>query len=302
MFRSMKKARNYSTVLIALLAALFSPWGLAGEKEIDQRKPLLTQKLRLVETLIGSSAARALAAGNATPNGAEAVALVEKSRQALAAAKQALASNQADRAEQQLNEALKSIAAISARLNAGGGDMAESALRDSLRDLGEQVATYRASLEERLRDPSGGASAKELLARLDVLSAEAKRLETAGRLGEANKKLAEAYKLAVEGLSRLRAGQTVIMSLKFDTPADEYAYELRRFRSNEILVEMTIAERRAEGEVLRQVRESVGEGVKLKDGAATLAQSGDYAGAVTRMEKASLQLNRALQTLGVPVF
>jgi cellobiose-specific phosphotransferase system component IIA len=131
---------------------------------------------------------------------------------------------------------------------------------------------------------------------------ESRKLDAAGRMGDANKKMAEAYKLQVEEISRLRAGQEVVMSLKFATPADEYAYEQKRFHSNEILVGMMIGEGRAEGDKRRLVDGFLTEAGRLKAGAIEQSINGNFKEAVSLMEKAVAQLNRALQTMGVPVF
>jgi len=171
-----------------------------------------------------------------------------------------------------------------------------------LQILTEQVAAYRTSLAELVKNKGTASSAKATLQRVDAIAEEGRRLAAAGHLGEANKKMAEAYKLEVEEVSRLRAGEEVVMALKFETPAEEYAYEQKRFHSNEILVGMMIGEGRAEGDRRRLVDGFLKEAAQLKQDAAALAQSNRHKEAVTIMEKASVQLNRALQSMGVPVF
>jgi hypothetical protein len=168
--------------------------------------------------------------------------------------------------------------------------------------MSEQVATYRGSLVEIVKNPKNGTEAQSALNRVDALADEAKRLATAGRLGDANKKMAESYKLAVEEISRLRAGEVVTMSLKFNSPAEEYAYEQKRFQSNEILVNMMIADGRADGDKRRMVDGFVQEAGKLKSDAISQAINNNHKEAVAAMEKAFTQLNRALQTMGVPAF
>ena len=168
--------------------------------------------------------------------------------------------------------------------------------------MSEQVTTYRASLAELAKSQGGGGSAQAALQRVDALADEGRKLAAAGRLGDANKKMAEAYKLEVEEISRLRAGQEVVMSLKFNTPADEYAYEQKRFQSNEILVGMMIGEGRAEGDKRRLVDGFLNEAGRFKASAIEQSINNNFKEAVSLMEKAVAQLNRALQTMGVPVF
>ncbi|WP_246265664.1 hypothetical protein [Aromatoleum diolicum] len=264
----------------------------------DQKRRLIEQKIRLLEMLINSPAAKGAPYGRE----AESATLLEKGRTSIDDARKALADGRFDEAAKLLDEALKSASSASRRMSAGEGGLSESAQRKSLQDLGEQVEMYRTSLGELATDPEKGAAARALLGRIDALRAESVQLATGGRLGDANRKLADAYKLAVEEMSRLRAGQEVVLSLKFDTPADEYAYEKKRFASNEIMVDMMIAEGRAEGDKRRLVDGFVDNGRRLGSQADTQASSGQYPEAVKLMEQASAQLIRALQAMGVPVF
>lgn len=281
----------------ALVVALVAGTAAAQSSGDDQKRRLVEQKIRLVEMLINSPAAK-----NAAGRDDEAATLVRDGRQGIEAAKKSLDDGRLDEASKLLDEALKSVSAASRKLSAEGGGLSDSALKKTLQDLTDQVASYRASVADLGRDAKVGAAAKALLGRIDALSSEAQQLARGGRLGDANKKMAEAYKLAVEEISRLRAGQEVVMSLKFETPADEYAYEQKRYASNEILVEMMIGEGRAEGDKRKLVDQFVEEGRKLKVQAEAQAGAGKHKDAVGLMEKATGQLNRALQSMGVPVF
>lgn len=264
----------------------------------DQRRRLIEQKIKLLEMLINSPAAKGAAHGRE----AESATLIEKGRVSIDEARKALEDGRFDDAARLLDEALKSASSASRRLSQGEGALSDSAQRKSLQDLGDQVEMYRSSLGELAADREKGEAARSLLGRIDALRAESGQLAQGGRLGEANRKMADAYKLAVEEMSRLRAGQEVVLSLKFDTPADEYAYERKRFASNEIMVDMMIAEGRAEGDKRRLVDGFVDAGRRLGAQADTQANSGQYAEAVKLMEQASAQLIRALQSMGVPVF
>ena len=92
------------------------------------------------------------------------------------------------------------------------------------------------------------------------------------------------------------------MSLKFDSPIEEFAYEQKRYQSNEILTSMMLGEGRAIGENRKLVDGYITNAAMLKEDANRLAHNNDYTGGVAVMEKAITQLNRALQTMGVPVF
>lgn len=263
----------------------------------DQRLQLIEQKVKLLEVLVNSP----LAKGQTGSGDAEAVALLQRRRLLLDQARQALGAQQPDEAAKFLDEALARTSQAGRGAAGKGAELSEAAVQASLANLGEQIATYRGTLQTMAREGSS-AAARALLATVDGLSVEAAKLVADGRNVEANRKMTEAYRRVVEGLSRLQAGQTVTLSLKFDSPAEEYAYEERRFQSNEMMVGMMLDEGRASGDRRRMVEEFAGEAKRMRSDAAALAAAGNHAAAVTVMEKAVVQLNRALQTMGVPVF
>jgi hypothetical protein len=266
----------------------------AGE---DGKRRLIEQKIKLLETLLNSPAAKNAAFGKE----AETTVLIERGTKAVDTARKALAEQRLDEATAALDDGMKSVTAATRKLQSGSA-LSESAQRKTYDEQTEQVATYRASVAQLTRDAKSGDEARALLAKLDALTAAAKQLESAGRLGEANRKLAEAYKAATEELARLRHGQEVVMSLRFDTPADEYAYEQKRYGSNEIMVDMMVGEGKADGDRRRLVDTFVNEGKRLKREAETRANAAQFKEALAMMEKANDQMKRALQMMGVPVF
>ncbi len=290
----MLRRRLVACLLLLGMLAAPAAWAQTAPDPEQQRR-LAEQKLKLVEMLVNSPAAQA----SSTSKDAEVAGLVERGRELLKQAKENLAAQRYPEAAQALDEALRSVSKANSR-NSGG--LSDSVQKQRLQDMSEQVTTYRASLAELAKSQGGGGSAQAALQRVDALADEGRKLAAAGRLGDANKKMAEAYKLEVEEISRLRAGQEVVMSLKFNTPADEYAYEQKRFQSNEILVGMMIGEGRAEGDKRRLVDGFLNEAGRFKASAIEQSINNNFKEAVSLMEKAVAQLNRALQTMGVPVF
>lgn len=284
----MERLARATLVTIALAFA----GAVAAQEAGEAQRRLLEQKLRLVEMLLKSPAAQAREGEAATG--------IAEGRDALTQARTALAESRLDDAAMLADRALKSVSAASRR--GATAPLSESAQRKSLDDLGSQLASYRTSIVELGSDAKVGDAARALLARIDSARDESARLAADGQLGDANRTLAGAYRLAVEEIARLRQGQEVVMSLKFETPADEFAYEQRRFASNDILVEQMIAQGKAEGGRQVLVDKFSADARRARGEAEALAASGDYQGAVALMEQAVGQLNRALQTMGVPVF
>ena len=289
----------YASILL-LVASTVTPClaQTAGADGLAQKRQLIEQKIRLLDMLVNSPAAKTAAAGRDP----ESTALIEKGRKSFDAARLAFADNRFDEASRLLDEALKSTSSASRKISPDGGGLSESAQRKSLADMAEQVASYRASVVELARDGKVAAAARQLLIQIDALLSESKQLADAGRLGDANKKMASAYKLTVEEITKLRAGHEVVMSLKFNTPADEYSYEQKRYGSSLTMIDMMIGEGRAEGQKRKLVDSFVTEGNRLRSLAEAEANSLHHKEAVVLMENASGQLNKALQSMGIPVF
>lgn len=263
----------------------------------DAKKRLIEQKIKLLDTLLNSPAAKK---ATATPE-TEAARLISQGNVSVERARTALAELRLDEASSALDEGMKAVSKATRRLPSETA-LSDSAQRKTYDDLSEQVASYRTSVAELTKDSKSGETARMLLARVDQLVAEARQLASGSRLGEANGKLAEAYKLATQGIAQMRQGQEVIMSLKFETPADEYAYEQKRFASNEIMVDMMINEGKTEGDRKRLVDGYQNEGRRLRREAEAKSLAGQYKEALQQMEKANDQMKRALQSLGVAVF
>lgn len=178
-----------------------------------------------------------------------------------------------------------------------------SLVREELHSVIAQVASYRGGLKAMMADVKLGPRAKEAEAKIDILVKRSEQLAANDRLTEALSVANEANRLIVEAIVRLRSGDTVVVSLTFDSPMEEYAYEQRRFESNEVMVAMNIDEGRAvEPPKRKVVDDHLGEGRRLRAQAEKSAQIGKYPEAVRAMEAASGKLIKALQAMGVPVF
>lgn len=260
----------------------------AQDSTPEDRRRLVEQKMRLVEMLVSTQAGKASSER------------LERSTAALSQAKQALTENRLDDAAGILDAALRTSAPAPGASKSSA--LSQEALRSAYQNLVEQVATYRASVEDLATHPRLGSAARVLITRIDGKSAEARKLVAAGNQEAANRTLGEAYQLAVGELAKMRAGDEVVLSLNFASPAEEFAYETRRFESSEMMATMLLKEGKAEGDRRQSVDAFLAEGKRLRGDADGLARSGRHKEAVGVMEKAVAQLTRALQAMGVPVF
>lgn len=181
--------------------------------------------------------------------------------------------------------------------------VANAFLRDQLRSEIEQVLSYRDALKSLTSDPILGPKATAAEAKVAALVAHSKRLAAASRLAEAKSVAEEANRFVVESIVKLRSGETVVVSLSFDNPMQEYAYEQRRFESNEVMVLLMVEEGRASDPRQKNIVDRFSsEGRRLRQLAEKDAGMGKFAEAVRSMEAASTELTKALQAMGVPVF
>lgn len=288
--------RSYWVSFVLAMPLFLASSSASAEPEDSQnRRRLVEQKMRLVEMLVATQSAKSATADAKAP--AE---RLEKGKNALVLARSALNDNRLDEASQILDDALRTSS--SQQRLPSASSLSSDALRHTHQNLIEQVATYRASIEELLKQPKTANEARKLLAQIDGKSAEAAKQAGAGDLVATNRLLSEAYQLAIAGLSTLRAGDEVVNTLHFANPAEEYAYEIRRFESNKILVGIMVGDGKAEGAQRSAISSLEERAVQLRGEAESLAKKGEHKEAILRMEMAIGQLNRALQMMGVPVF
>lgn len=282
------------------LAALFAGLAICAAPvaaDSNQKLTLAQQKAKLLETLINTPAMKAAQDGK----NPEVANWLAQSRALLVQANSAIGAARPDEAIEQLDEALRNLSKASSLLTSdGSGNLA--AQKKQFDNHASQIESYRRTLQEMTSAPQTAAAARQLIVRIDAMTAEGRKLFDGGRQEEANKRMAAAYKLAVEEISRLRDGQEVVMRLQFNSPREEFDYEQKRYYSNEILVGMLIREERATGDARKQVDSYVDAANSVKSEALAKATASDYPAAIKEMEKANQQLNRALQMMGVPVF
>jgi len=196
------------------------------------------------------------------------------------------------------------VEAASERPSGAPDDVVVNAfLRDQIRSVIDQVRAYRGALKALTDDRRFAGPAKAAEAKIEALLRRAEKLMAETRLEEAAAAADEANRLIVETIARMRSGDTVVVSLSFDSPAAEFAYERRRFDSNEVMVAMTLEDGRSIGETQRKSIDALLAEARRQSGLGEReAAAGQYAEAVRTLEGANRQMTKVLQALGVPVF
>lgn len=139
------------------------------------------------------------------------------------------------------------------------------------------------------------------LARATDLIERAKRLANGEQLPQANQTLDDAERVLMLGLSQVLGGKTIEYALRFDTPSEEYAYELERNRSYSDLVPIALAAFKPGSEAIREVQHRVDTNRQLREQARRLAGKKDHRAALAALRSGTAHLQNALAAAGLRV-
>lgn len=143
------------------------------------------------------------------------------------------------------------------------------------------------------------ANAAETTHAIEGLLGEADRLADAKQWPKAQVALNKAYLVAKAAVSSMRAGSTLVHSLNFATPEEEYRYELDRNDTHLMLVKVLTGEKAKlhQGSAMRET--FARKAAELRRQAEEASAAGDYAGAIRLLEDSTRQLVREIRSLGV---
>ena len=171
------------------------------------------------------------------------------------------------------------------------------------RDFEARLDSTRALLAAQQRitqEKAAGPEAQATAGRIEADMARAQQLAAAGRHAEARPWLDKAYLTARVSIEALRRGDTLVRSLSFATPREEYDYELDRNETHRMLIAMLLADRKdAAGAMPPQMQAFIDKAALLRGEAEAMARSGDHAAAVQRLEDATRELVRAIRAGGI---
>jgi len=108
-----------------------------------------------------------------------------------------------------------------------------------------------------------------------------------------------AYHQLIEAMKKVRDKETVEYRLEFGSIDEEFAYEVRRFESHKMLLEMLLAEKRPSQNAMQLIDSYVAEAGLKSTQARVLADKGDFEDALARQEAAVEDLTRAMRVAGI---
>lgn len=247
---------------------------------------LLERKQALIGTMVQPGPTLQRIEESANP---QAVAQLKQAQQLHQQANQWLTAGDMTQAKESSNQALLAITSALALARQTSGP--SPADRKRYQVLSDGLASLEKSMH-------ANADITIERAKFSSLKQQAERLQQANDYRQANNMLVQAYEMAALAVSTANQQKTVVVSLDFATPKDEYDYEDRRYQGNRDLVEVML-KRQADSPTYPLVRQGMGRADKTRQQAHIQVSNGEYTQAITTMEQASEQLSKAMGMLGI---
>lgn len=273
-----------------------------GEKSKKRRAFVITagavkQKLGYAQMVIGSGSAKRVE----NSGDQQAIAMLNNARGQIESAKASLAGDQLDQAMTQVNEGLRLMTAASRKITTES-EMAGVNHKAKFEELSNSLKTYEGSYKknmERVTKAKQPLKAKLDQAEYERLVAEGKSLASKGDHVEANKSLEKAQSMITSVLTSMLHAQTVTYDKNFETPQEEYEYELARYENYEELIPLAIEQKQPSQRALELVDSFVQKAAKIRDEGKQVAAKGDHKMAIMAIQAATSNLQRALRMVGV---
>lgn len=254
------------------------------------------QKLMFAEMMAGASGAKRVMASQ----NEEARLLVVEAKQFLKEARDKSKQGALSDALVMANQALTMLSDAT-RLVPGEEELAE--LTQNYKNMLAEIQDYQKSYQTNLKslEKSGGLEAgvrydeKEFAETL----AEAESLAQQKNYVRANKLLTQAQTTVTVALHKMLDSKTLVYDLKFETAADEYEYEVKRFVGYEELIPIAIEAKKPAPGAIKLMESFLAKARKRRDEAQSKADAGDYPMAISMMLEATKTVRRALRMVGV---
>ena len=185
-----------------------------------------------------------------------------------------------------------------ARLAGRGRGMEDGARGDFAARM-QSVKSLLAAQQRISAEKPGTADGAETQRTIETLIAEADRLAAANQLAQAGIVLNKAYLLAKAAVSSMRSGDTLVRSLNFATPQEEYRYELDRNDTHLMLIKALAADKSKMTNGSGIFAGFIDKAAELRRQAEQASSGGDHAAAIQRLEASTRELVRAIRSLGV---
>ena len=260
-------------------------------------KAQVQQKLAFAELFVNQSrsARRIEDSGNAAAQG-----FLRDARDKLQASRTAFEEQRFDQALALVDESLRLMSEASRRVPA---ESDQAVLQERFKELLQGVETFQASYQRNYQRLSKQRHRKEIpqldMARIESAKAEARRLAEEGDYDEAVQVLSQVQEDLNNALTDMLHEETMSYELVFETPKEEYEYELARYESYEELIPLAIEQRRPSPQTVELMNRFVEKAKGIKAQALPTAAKGDYKTAILMLQGATSHIQRALRLAGV---
>jgi hypothetical protein len=167
-------------------------------------------------------------------------------------------------------------------------------------DAQMQAVRSLLAAQQRISAERPSAQAAEATRSIESLMREAGEWSAANQPVNAGLALKKAYLAAKASVSSMRRGDTLVRSLNFATPDEEYRYELDRNDTHLMLIKTVAADRPSvAGGTGGMLKTSSDKAAELRGRAEKAAGTGDYAAAIALLEDSTRELVRAIRGLGI---
>jgi hypothetical protein len=268
----------------------------AGESAVAQATASNDVASRLVHVerlLTESSAAKKVDASGK----AEAIEMKAAAQAHFDTAKALVDSGDNAAAEAELREAIR-LMTTAAR--AANGDAKVSQKQTDDYDSRKESVTALATAHDRIATEKGmkdmNAALQQKVA-ADLAASD--ELLAAGKGDEARAKLDATYESVKASLEGLRGGDTLVRELNFETPEDEYHYELDRNDTHRMLVEVLLAEKMQASPMRKTADGFIAKAGELRMEAEQAAGKKKFEEAIRLLEESTKEFIRAIRSAGV---
>lgn len=277
-----------------LLATLIVMLSLTTVKADPATATNMSSRLGYVERLLTESSAARKIEESADP---EALDLKARATSHFDNARRLNDSGDVESAELELREAIQ---LMTAAVKVANGDVAVTSKEANDYARRRESLQALATAHDRIATEKGEKGMNRALQ--DKVAAELSAADTLleqGKPDDARAALDAIYETIKQSLEGLRSGDTLVRELNFETPEDEYRYELDRNDTHRMLVQVLLAEK-LEGSPMRATAEKfIGNAEGLRSEAEGVAGNKDFERAIELLEQSTKELIRAIRSAGV---
>jgi len=264
------------------------------EKQITQADA--NQKIMFANMLMTSKNTQSIAKSNVS----KAVELYKKAEQALESAKSQLKAGDNNNAYKNAEHAVE-LLKQSSKMVPNESQLAH--LKEQNKELLVSIKDFEASHKEnyeRIAKKQGKDAAVDYdRKKVEQLKQEAAEFAAKGDYGKANENLDDAQHMITAAIHKMLNNQTIVYDLKFESPKEEYEYELKRYGSYEELIPIAIEQKKPAESAIKLMESFVEKGKSLRDRAIQKAKENDYPTAIAMMQDATVEIRRGLRMVGV---